>query len=249
MTYPRGGGRVQSVAREHAGPPVAAAGLTSPAAGAMVRAPMPILRGSVTFARFRSEAGKLPRDTRRWLARGLARGAFQPIDLERGEDDRAAGFVALENPDATDFSGGVLERGRALFAWRVDTVRVKAAEVRAELERWGAAFQDEHGRAPTRGERSGARDHIRHGLRAKQAPTTRLFDVSWSLETGELQIWASSRKVIDEASAGIEQAFEVKLAPCSVSAQAVRAGIPERALQPTPELFGLAKEEVLRGEA
>jgi recombination associated protein RdgC len=126
---------------------------------------------------------------------------------------------------------------------------VKAAEVRAELERWGAAFQDEHGRAPTRGERSGARDRIRHGLRAKQAPTTRLFDVSWSLESGELQIWASSRKVIDEASAAIEQAFEVKLAPRSVSAQAVRADIPERALQPTPELLGLAKEGVLRGEA
>lgn len=215
----------------------------------MVRAPMPILRGSVTFARFRSEAGKLPRDTRRWLARGLARGAFEPIDVQRGEDDRAAGFVALEGPDAADLSGGVLERGRALFAWRVDTIRVKAAEVRAELERWGAAFQDEHGRPPTRGERSGARDQIRHGLRAKQAPTTRLFDVSWSLESGELAIWASSRKVIDEASAAIEQSFEVKLAPLSVSAQAVRADIPERALQPTPELLGLPKEEVPHGEA
>jgi len=215
----------------------------------MVRAPMPILRGSVTFARFRSEAGKLPRDTRRWLARGLARGAFEPIDVQRGEEDRAAGFAALESADAKDLSAGVLERGRALFAWRVDTLRVKAADVRAELERWGAAFEDEHGRPPTRGERKGARDQIRHGLRAKQAPTTRLFDVSWSLETGELQLWASSRKVIDEASAAIEQAFEVKLAPCSVSARAVGADVPERALQPTAELLGLSKEEVLRGEA
>jgi recombination associated protein RdgC len=249
MTYRRGGRRVQGAEpRAEAGARPRRVRLTSGAAGAMVRAPMPILRGSVTFARFRSEAGKLPRDTRRWLARGLGRGAFRPIDVQRGEDDRAAGFVALEHPDATDFSGGVLERGRALFAWRVDAIRVKAAEVRAELERWGAAFQDEHGRAPTRGERSGARDRIRHGLRAKQVPTTRLFDVSWSLESGELQIWASSRKVIDEASAAIEQAFEVKLAPRSVSAQAVRADIPERALQPTPELLGLA-EGVLRGEA
>lgn len=215
----------------------------------MVRAPMPVLRGSVTFARFRSETGKLPQDTRRWLARGLARGAFEPVDVQRGEDDRAAGFVALEDPDSTDFASGVLEGGRALFAWRVDTIRVKASAIRAELERWTAAFTDEHRRAPTRGEKAGAKDEIRHRLRQKQEPTTRVFDVSWSLDTGEAQVWAASRKVVDEVAAAIEAAFEVKLAPLSVGAQAVRAGIAEGALAPTAALLGLSGEEVGRGEA
>jgi recombination associated protein RdgC len=210
---------------------------------------MPVLRGAVTFARFRSETGKLPQDTRRWLARGLARGAFEPIDVERGEDDRSAGFVALEDPDSTDFASGVLERSRALFAWRIDTVQVKAAAVRPELERWAAAFQDEHRRPPTRGEKAGARDEIRHRLRKRQPPTTRTFDVSWSLDAGELRIWAAARKVVEEVALAIEAAFEVKLAPLSAGAQAVRAGIAESALAPTAGLHGLSREEVGHGEA
>jgi recombination associated protein RdgC len=215
----------------------------------MVRAPMPVLRGSITFARFRSETGKLPQDTRRWLARGLARGAFEPLDPAKGDDDRSAGFVSLEDADSTDFSSGVLEGGRALFAFRVDRIQVKGAAVRAELEKWTAAFHDEHGRPATRGEKAGAKDEIRHRLRKRTPPSVRVFDVSWALDDGEVLVWAASRKAVEEIAAAVEQAFEVKLAPCSVGAQALRAGIAETALGPTAALVGLAREEVSRGEA
>lgn len=215
----------------------------------MVRAPMPVLRGSITFARFRSQAGKLPQDTRRWLARGLARGAFEPLDPSKGDDDRSAGFVTLEDADSTEFSSGVLEAGRALFAFRVDRIQVKGAAVRAELERWTAAFQAEHDRPPTRGEKAGAKDEIRHLLRKRTPPSTRVFDVSWALDDGEVLVWAASRKAVDEIAAALEQAFEVKLAPCSVGAQAIRAGFAESALGPTAGLVGLREEEVRRGEA
>ena len=66
---------------------------------------------------------------------------------------------------------------------------------------------------------------------------------------GELQLWAASRKVVEEIAAAIEIAFEVKLAPLSVGAQAVRAKIAESALAPTAALLGLSREEVRRGEA
>jgi recombination associated protein RdgC len=209
---------------------------------------MPVLRGAITFARFRVDTKKLPQDTRRWLARGLARGAFEPIDVTKGEDDRAAGFVALDDPDSTDF-GGALERGRALFAFRVDAIRVKGTAVRAELERWAAAFEQEHGRRPARGEKATARDQIRHELRRKTEPTVRVFDVSWELDAGGLQVWAASRKAVEEIAAAIEAALEVKLVPTSVSAQAVKARIPEAALAPTAALLRLSREEVGRGEA
>jgi recombination associated protein RdgC len=209
---------------------------------------MPVLRGAITFARFRVESPKPPQDTRRWLVRGLARGAFEPIDIAKGEEDRAAGFVALDDSDSTEF-GGVLERGRALFAFRVDAIRVKGAAVRAELERWAAAFEQEHGRRPARGEKSTARDQIRHELRRKTEPTVRVFDVSWDVEGRALQVWAASRKAVEEIAAAIEAALEVKLAPMSVSAQAVKARISEAALAPTAALLRLSREEVGRGEA
>ncbi len=208
---------------------------------------MPILRGSVTFSRFRIASGKPPQDARRWLARALARGAFEPLDVEKGEEDRAAGFVTLEDPDSTDFASGVLERGRALFAFRVDTIRVRAAAVRAELQRWTAAFQKEHDRAPARGEKNTARDQIKHQLRRRAEPRSRTADVSWNLDGGELQIWAASRKLVEEIAAAVEAAFEVKLEPRSVSAQAVLGKVPEAALAPTAELLGLGGEEVTHG--
>jgi recombination associated protein RdgC len=210
---------------------------------------MPVLRGSVTFSRFRIASGKPSQDARRWLQRALARGAFEPLDVEKGEEDRAAGFVTLDDPESTDFGSGVLERGRALFAWRVDTIRVRSAAVRAELQRWTAAFDKEHGRPPTRGEKATARDQVKHQLRRRTEPRSRTSDVSWSLDGRELQIWAASRKLVEEIAAGIEAAFEVKLEPCSVSAQAVRVEVPEGALAPTAELLGLEDGEVRRGQA
>jgi recombination associated protein RdgC len=208
---------------------------------------MPILRGSATFSRFRIASGKPPQDARRWLAKALARGAFEPLDLDKSEDDRAAGFVTLEDPDSTDFASGVLERGRALFAFRVDTVRVRAAAVRAELQRWTAAFQKEHDRVPARGEKNTARDQIKHQLRKRAEPRSRTADVSWNLDGGELQIWAASRKLVEEIAAAIEAAFEVKLEPRSVSAQAVLGKVPEGALAPTAELLGIEGGEVENG--
>ncbi len=211
---------------------------------------MPVLRGSVTFSRFRSEpAGKRASDARRWLARGLARGAFEPLDVERGEEDRAAGFVSLEDADATDFASGVLQGERALFGFRVDAIRVPAAAVRAELDRWTAAFVEEHGRPPARGEKAQQKDLVRHALRLRTTPSSRVHDVSWNLKTGELLIWASSRKLVEEISAAVEAALEVKLQPRSTSALAVAAKIPEAALAPIAELVGLGGKEVLHVEA
>ena len=211
---------------------------------------MPVQRGSVTFSRFRSDPpGKRASDTRRWLARGLARGAFEPLDVERGEDDRSAGFVSREDPDSTDFTSGVLEGERALFGYRVDTLRVPAAAVRAELDRWAAAFVEEHGRPPARGEKAQQKDLVRHGLRLRTAPTSRIHDLSFNLKTGELLIWASSRKLVEEISAAVEAALEVKLQPRSASALAVAARIPENALGPTAELVPLGAGEVLHVQA
>ena len=73
--------------------------------------------------------------------------------------------------------------------------------------------------------------------------------MSWNLKTGELLVWASSRKLVEEISAAVEAALEVKLQPRSASALAVAAKIPEAALAPTAELVGLGAGEVLHVEA
>lgn len=199
---------------------------------------MPVLRGAVTYTRFRAEWSEgIPKDQKRFAKALRARG-FVPIDRTR-EDDRAAGFVELEATDTADFGPGTFLYGEyLLFGWRVDTLKVPASQVRAEVERWTRAFEQDKGRSPSRRELADGKTAILQLLRTKADPRTKVVDVSWNLPTGQVQIWTTSRTLVDELQAAIEQSFEVELKPLVPSAVAEEMGIDEKALAPTVELCG-----------
>jgi len=198
---------------------------------------MPILRGSVSFSRYRVEAEE--RDPREWkkvLSKGLKGRAFEPIDMD-GAEERAGGWAELEDSDRTEFDGQSFLYGEyALFTWRLDQLRIPASAVRAEMERWRKAFEKENQRPPGRREREEAKAGIRQTLRARTIATTKTFDVSWNLQTSMLQIWAGSRKIADELQAAVEQTFEVTLVPLVAPLVAEAIGVAEGSLGPTPAL-------------
>ncbi len=200
---------------------------------------MPILRGTVSFSRYRVEQDKKrAADVRRWFVKALQSQVFEPID-RKGDEDRAAGFAELEDPEATSFSTGSLFFGeRALFTWRVDTLRVNAAQLREELARWEQNFVKENDRKPAKSERSKTRAELRSMLRGKARPVTKTHDLAWNLKTNQLQIWSSSRKVVDEVLGAVETAFEVKLIPLVPGALAANSGVSEDKLLPTASLVG-----------
>lgn len=173
---------------------------------------MPILRGTVTFSRYRSEPQeKKPADLKRWLNKGLRSAAFEPVD-KRSDEDRSAGFAELENRDGTDFGVSDVFRGdRALFVWRVDQLKIPGNQLKQELEAWAKEFEAREQRKPARSEKNEMKAQLRHGLRQRAVPVTKTHDVCWNLATGELQIWAASRKVVEEITGTIETAFEVGL--------------------------------------
>lgn len=195
---------------------------------------MPILRGAVTFARYALHHLEAPpRDVRGWLTRGLKAQAFEP--LRPGEpEDRAAGFVELENPERTDFApGDLFQGGRALFAYRVETLKVPASALKTELERWSASFGAEHGRVPRRTEKAEAKEALKQKLRQKLEPSVRVLDVSLELASGVLLVWGTSRKVLEELTSALEQRLKIRLTP-----RIPLALVKEAELSPTLELFG-----------
>ncbi len=205
---------------------------------------MPILRGTVTFSRYRVESDKKrsPSDVRRWFVKALQSSAFEPID-RKGDEDRAAGFAELEDFDATEFSTGKLFFGqRALFTWRVDQLKVSASLIREELAKWEQTFVKENDRKPAKSERSKARAELRQMLRGKAKPVTKTHDLAWNLDSQQLQIWSSSRKVVDEVVGELESAFEVKLTPLVPGALAESGGASADALLPTASLVGPSLE-------
>jgi len=212
---------------------------------------MPVLRGAVTFSRFLVEPAEgAAADLKRSLSRALKARAFAPID-RRSEEERAVGFVELENHDATDFAAGNLFYGEyALFGYRIDAIKVPGPVLRAEVDKWAAAFEKEKGRPPSRGEKTENRSSVRQVLRNRAVPITKVHDVSWNLKSQQLQIWAASRKAVEEVLSGVETAFKVKLIPLVPASVAARTGIDEAALGPTAELIGMELQaEVSHGEA
>lgn len=212
---------------------------------------MPVLRGAITFSRFLVEPGEgAPVDFKRSLSRTLKARAFAPID-RRSEEERAAGFVELENHDATEFSAGALFYGEyALFGYRIDQIRVPGPVLRAEVDKWAAAFEKENGRPPSRGEKNENRSSVRQMLRNRAVPLTKVHDVSWNLKSQQLYIWAASRKAVEEVVNALETGFKLKLVPLIPAAAAARMGIQDAALGPTAELIGVELEaEVSHGEA
>ncbi len=214
---------------------------------------MPLLAGTVTFARFRAE---LPpgasSDTRRWLSRSLSKGAFRPLDPAAGAEDRSAGFVELEDHDATAFAPGSCMHGQyALFGYRIDAIKVPAAELKAELARWLGSFEQEHGRKATRGEKAHGKDALRAMLRQRTPPVSKVHDVSLDWKTGAVQIWAASRGVVDEIAEALQAAFGASLSPRNLAGLAAQAELDGRALGPTAALVGLELPgaEVDHGEA
>ena len=212
---------------------------------------MPILRGATTFSRYRVEGDKTNSAAwKRTLPTALRARAFEALKPE-GPEERSAGFVELHDREASQFPPGSLyELEYALFSLRVDEVRIPATVIREQLERWTRAFQSENQRAPGRKEKNDAKLEIRQRLRTRFPLATRTFDVSWNLDSGQLQIWAGSRKAVDEVEAAIELTFKVKLVPLVPVTVAGALGIAEKSLMPTPALsLPDARQEASRGKA
>ena len=202
---------------------------------------MPIRRGAISCSRYRV-LGAVPKDVRRWVLKALKARAFEAID-PKGDDDRASGFVELEDDRAITFApGSVFDGGYALFSWRVEKIRIPASAMRGELSAWAQKFEAKNGRAPGRREKGEQKDAIRKTLRAKTEPSVKVLDVSFELKTNEVLVWGTSRGIVEEVQVALEEQLEVRLVP-RVPASFVTPDVLD-GLAPTPELFGLELSEV-----
>ncbi|MFM2151644.1 MAG: hypothetical protein RL199_79 [Pseudomonadota bacterium] len=211
---------------------------------------MPILKGAVTLARFRVEPDEsTPKNWKKTFGQSLSARAFAPLDPS-GPDERAQGFVELADHDLSEFGPGSVHEGEhALFAYRVDEVRIPSAVLKAELEKWVKQFQKENDRNPGKREKADQKAQIRQALRARFPVSTKVWDVSWNVEAGELGIWVSTRKAVDEVQEAIEKVFKLRLVPVVPATVAHRLGFKDKSLVPTPELSLPDEEGGRRGEA
>jgi DNA recombination-dependent growth factor C len=207
---------------------------------------MPILQGAVSLARFRvAEAAALADDPTRSLPAAFRAGAFSPLDRDTGEEERSAGWVELEDAEATGFAPAAIFRGEdACVSWRVDQVRVPPALVKSRLAEWRAAFEGRRGRRPSKRETAAEKERVLRKLRKQAFVQTKTHDVRWRLDAGELEVWATAQKAIEEICVALEEGLGLVLRPLGPGPRWEDAGLDVDALAPTPALFG---EEVVGG--
>ena len=194
---------------------------------------MPLQRGPVSIARFQLE-NEIPTEVRRWLTAALRTRAFEGID-PKGDEDAASGFVELEDNNATDFSpGSVFIEGHALFAWKIEKLRISASELRNEVKQWGEKFELDEGRPAGRKEKTAAKDAIRQKLRSKAEPSSKVFDVSLNLNNRDVHIWGTTRSAVDEITEAMESTLKTRLI-ARVPAAFAKAEVID-GLSPSPEL-------------
>ncbi len=191
----------------------------------------------MTFVRFHVESGL---KEKRALAAGFKKKAFEPID--RGSDqDRSQGWVELENVDSAELTPSTFLFGeRVLLSWRVDRLVVPKRLVKTEVDKWKNEFAEREGRPPTRHESRDQKVLVTQDLRGRAFVKTDTHDVSWETPSGELWIWATSTKVIEEIIEALE-AMGVVLKPTSPGARV--EALDPKLLLPTEALHHLERKE------
>ena len=187
----------------------------------------------MSIARFRLD-GEIPKEVRRWLTAALRTRAFEGID-PKGDEDSASGFVELEDNAVTEFAPGtVFIEGHALFAWKVEKLRISASELRNDMKAWSDKFENDNGRSAGRKEKTAAKEAIRHKLRSKTEPSSKVFDISLNLKTQDVHIWGTTRSVVDEVTEAMESTLKQRLLARVPAAFAKPAVVDN--LSPSPEL-------------
>jgi len=190
-------------------------------------------KGAANIARTGIDIGK---QEEKLIPTDLRKAAFQPIDVN-GDDERSAGFVEFESQDSTEFSKGAVFHGmHALFAYRVDRLKVPNSKIRKGLLEWAQGFEQRNGRAPGRRERAEQKEALKKLLRKTVEPTTKVTQISIDLEARELMVWTASRSLADEVQAAVESALDARL-----THRVPAALVPVHQLDtiaPTPLLFG-----------
>ena len=201
---------------------------------------MPVLSGSVTFARFRAERTKKKstKQPERSLANALRAAAFSRLDTS-GDQERSAGWVQVEDPDAVELApSSFLFGDHLLVTWRIDAVRVPASALKRELAEWSRRYEEKAGHPPYRADKAAEKEVILKRLRKRAFVATRTHDVCWNQKSDEVQIWAGSRKAIEEVQIALEETFGLALHATSPGARVDAAGLDPAKLRPTAALFG-----------
>ena len=173
---------------------------------------MGLLKGSLTFSRFRPQE-PLPGNFQEFIRRQIKRFAFR--ELSMGSEEQSSGWTSLENPLDNQFEYANYAVGDYLiFSFRLDRKKVppslmKIKYLEAEKKALGAKAK----KFLSRGEKEELKERIHLELLGKTYPVPSFFDVCWSLSGGWVIFGSLSPKATEEFEKLFKKSFNLTLSP------------------------------------
>ena len=197
---------------------------------------MGALTGSVTAMSYRVQGDVAPgyRDD---LLEKLNRKGFREIEINSDQEE-ASGWVQMEDPFSTTFDlASVFWDRYALFAMRLDTLKIPPATLRLYLRRDMARFLEQVGKErASRDEEENVRDLLIKTLRRRLLPTTKVCEVIWNVDEGDLWFFSASKKLNELFQERFHQAFGLAPIPRNTYGRLEELGLDTRELELACEL-------------
>lgn len=206
---------------------------------------MGLLRGGLAVRRYQvidPPSTKNRAELRRKLERGIVAHKFMPVD-PKGEADRSAGWVTIEDLDDADLADGKAFAGagqtEVRIGLRIDRLIAPPVEVKRQLQLKSRALENERGRPLGRTEKKNLKTMIERKLRERVFPQTRVHDLVWDLEASSVLFWGHSKKVSETLLELFTKSFGLQLeidGPSRWSNQLLDAEVLAK-LKPADELW------------
>ena len=173
---------------------------------------MGLAKGGIGYLRMLVK-GVIPDDFADVYAEALQGAAFLDID-PTGDQQEAVGWVRWNDALETDFSHGpdVLGDDVVLLRMRVDSLKVPTATLKAHVEHRIRYLRREQGRPKlTRNEKQQVTADIRRNLRQMSLPKMAMTEAQWSMSTGEIRLFGTSKRTVALFIDLFEKTFALKL--------------------------------------
>lgn len=173
---------------------------------------MGLAKGGIGYVRLLVK-GVIPEDFEEVYGEALQGHAFLAIDPS-SEQQEAVGWVRWDDALDTEFPNGpdVLSDDIVLLRMRVDTLKVPTVTLKAHVEHRIRHLRQQQGRGKlTRAERQQVTSEVKRGLRHDSLPKMGLTEAQWTMSTGEVRLFGTSKRTLALFIDLFEKTFALKL--------------------------------------
>ena len=175
---------------------------------------MGLEKGGIGYVRMLVK-GVIPEDFAEVYGEALQAHAFTEIDPST-EQQESAGWVRWHDALDTDFPSGpdTLPGDVVLLRMRVDQLKVPTVTLKAHVQHRIRYLRTQQGRPKlTRAETQMVTAEVKRGLRHDSLAKMGLTEAQWSMATGEIRLFGTSRRTMALFIDLFEKTFALKLDP------------------------------------